>query len=190
MPRTCAFPGSADIPITYDPPLTGGQKLEFVRQDKADKPDLARCWAQKEPARKLANLRHIPVVVVTSEASYHAPYDHCTSAYLKQAGVPVSQIYLAERGIQRQRSHDDDREEQSRHRPRAGRLGRSQHVRARPLRRGRIVAIAMIGPSGGTAKTAATAAIVNGKSAASGGTATTIGIDAGSIRVSRTRCSA
>jgi hypothetical protein len=39
------------------------------------------------------------VVVVTSEASYHAPYDHCTTAYLKQAGVPVSQSYLAERGV-------------------------------------------------------------------------------------------
>jgi pimeloyl-ACP methyl ester carboxylesterase len=91
--------GISDIPITYDPPLTGGQKLDFVQQDKADKPDLARCWAQKEPARKLANLGRIPVVVVTSEASYHAPYDHCTFGYLKQAGVPVSQIYLAERGI-------------------------------------------------------------------------------------------
>jgi pimeloyl-ACP methyl ester carboxylesterase len=91
--------GISDIPLTYDPPLTGGQKLEFVHQDKADKPDLARCWAQKEPARKLPNLSKIPTVVVTSEASYHAPYDHCTTAYLRQAGVPVSHIHLVDKGI-------------------------------------------------------------------------------------------
>ena len=29
----------------------------------------------------------IPVLVVTSEASYHASYDHCTVKYLRQAGV-------------------------------------------------------------------------------------------------------
>ena len=145
--------GISDIPITYDPPLTGGQKLEFVRQDKADKPDLARCWAQKEPARKLPNLRQIPMVVVTSEASYHAPYDHCTTAYLKQAGVPVSHIYLVDTRHPWQRSHDDDREEQPRHRRRDGRLG---SIAPRP---GRGEA-ARIVRSGGTG--AAIAAIVNG----------------------------
>jgi hypothetical protein len=34
-----------------------------------------------------------------SEASYHAPYDHCTAAYLKQAGVPVTFLRLEEKGI-------------------------------------------------------------------------------------------
>ena len=58
-----------------------------MRQDKADKPDLVRCWLQKEPARKLPNLEGIPVLIIMSEASYHAPYDHCTAAYLTQAGV-------------------------------------------------------------------------------------------------------
>ena len=42
----------------------GGQKLEFVRQDKPDKPDLARCWLQKEPARKLPNLAKMPILIV------------------------------------------------------------------------------------------------------------------------------
>jgi pimeloyl-ACP methyl ester carboxylesterase len=87
------------VPLTYDPPLTAGDKLEFVRQERADKPDLAPCWLQKEPARKLPNLAGIPTVIITSEASYHAPYDHCTAAYLKQAGVTNTQIFLAERGI-------------------------------------------------------------------------------------------
>jgi pimeloyl-ACP methyl ester carboxylesterase len=91
--------GLSDVPLTYDPPLTAGDKLEFVRQERADKPDLAPCWLQKEPARKLPNLAGIPTVIITSEASYHAPYDHCTAAYLKQAGVTNTQIFLAERGI-------------------------------------------------------------------------------------------
>ena len=91
--------GIADIPITYDPPLSAEAKLEFVRQDKPDKPDLVRCWMQKEPARKLKNLQHIPVVIIMTEASYHAAYDHCTAAYLTQAGVRNTFIRLAELGI-------------------------------------------------------------------------------------------
>jgi pimeloyl-ACP methyl ester carboxylesterase len=91
--------GISDIPITYDPPVSDDAKLEFVRQDKADKPDLVRCWMQKEPARKLKNLQDIPVVIVMSEASYHAAYDHCTAAYLTQAGVRNTFIHLADLGI-------------------------------------------------------------------------------------------
>ena len=34
-----------------------------------------------------------------SEASYHAPYDHCTVAYLKQAQVATDFIRLADVGI-------------------------------------------------------------------------------------------
>ena len=37
--------------------------------------------------------------MITGEASYHAPYDHCTTAFLRQAGVSVEHVYLAERGI-------------------------------------------------------------------------------------------
>jgi methyl coenzyme M reductase subunit C-like uncharacterized protein (methanogenesis marker protein 7) len=59
----------------------------------------ARCYAQAEPARQLPNLQKMPILVVTSEASYHAPYDHCTVNYLRQAGVKPSWIKLADRGI-------------------------------------------------------------------------------------------
>jgi pimeloyl-ACP methyl ester carboxylesterase len=91
--------GLADVPLAYDPPLTGDAKLEFVRQDKADRPDLARCWLQKEPARRLPSLTRIPVVIVSAEASYHASYDHCTAAYLSQAGVHNTLIRLADMGV-------------------------------------------------------------------------------------------
>src|SRR5215471_14005023 len=91
--------GLGDIPITYDPPLGEGEKLAFVRAEAPEKPDLVRCWRQQEPARKLVNLTRTPVLVVTSEASYHAAYDDCTAAYLAQAGVPVRQMHLADLGI-------------------------------------------------------------------------------------------
>jgi pimeloyl-ACP methyl ester carboxylesterase len=91
--------GLNDVPLKYDPPLAPDGKLEFVRQDKADKPDLVRCWLQKEPARKLPNLAGIPVVIIVGEASYHAAYDHCTAAYLSQAGVPNTLIRLADVGV-------------------------------------------------------------------------------------------
>jgi pimeloyl-ACP methyl ester carboxylesterase len=91
--------GLGDVPLAYDPPLAPGAALEVVRQDQPDKPDFVRCWAQKAPARQLPNLRKIPVLIVTAEASYHAPYDHCTAAWLKDAGVRNTMIRLADVGI-------------------------------------------------------------------------------------------
>jgi hypothetical protein len=71
-----------------------------VRQNATESPDRVRCWAQAEPARTLATLQQIPVVVIQAEASYHATYDHCTVAYLKQARVArVDFIRLADAGI-------------------------------------------------------------------------------------------
>ena len=91
--------GVTDVPLTYAPPAKDAAELRFVQQDKPDGPDLVRCFAQAEPARQLPNLQKMPVLVVTSEASYHAPYDHCTVKYLRQAGVHASWIKLSERGI-------------------------------------------------------------------------------------------
>ena len=55
---------------------------------------------QDTPARQLVNLRSVPILIVVSEASYHAPlYDHCTSKYLAQAGVKHSFVRLPQAGI-------------------------------------------------------------------------------------------
>jgi len=86
-------------PLTYSPPVTDPKELKFVRQAKPDATDVIRCWAQAEPARVLVNLQRIPVLVVQAEASYHATYDHCTVAYLRQAGVSVHFVRLADAGI-------------------------------------------------------------------------------------------
>ena len=91
--------GLTDIPITYAPPVKSPTELAIVQQAKADGPDLARCWSQADPPRRLVNLHGIPVAIITGEASYHAPYDHCTSKFLTQAGVANTHLRLEEQGI-------------------------------------------------------------------------------------------
>jgi pimeloyl-ACP methyl ester carboxylesterase len=91
--------GITDIPMTYDPPISDPSQLQIEQQTTADKPDLVKCWQQKAPVHTLVNLRGIPVILIASEASYHAAYDHCTARYLTQAGVKVDFTRLAEHGI-------------------------------------------------------------------------------------------
>src|SRR5438067_6962027 len=71
--------GITAVPLAYSP----AGKPAAVRQDKPDGPGLARCWIQESPARQLPNLQKVPILILTSEASYHAPYDHCTVKYLE-----------------------------------------------------------------------------------------------------------
>jgi len=91
--------GITAVPLSYSPPATNASDLVIVRQVNPDAPDLASCWMQESPARQLPNLQKVPILVLTSEASYHAPYDHCTVKYLEQAGVHPNWIKLADIGI-------------------------------------------------------------------------------------------
>jgi len=86
-------------PLAYSPPAERASDLQIVQQERPDSPELCRCWLQKSPARQLQNLKGIPILVVTSEASYHAPYDHCTVNFLEQAGVRPTWIKLTQIGI-------------------------------------------------------------------------------------------
>src|SRR5690242_8768642 len=90
--------GISILPLTYAPAVNAPSDLHIVQQDKADGPDLVRCWLQQDPPRQLPNLK-MPILVLSSEASYHSPYDHCTVRYLEQAGVKPTFIRLADRGI-------------------------------------------------------------------------------------------
>lgn len=85
--------------LTFSPPAADVSEMKFVKQDKPDGPGLVRYWLQVEPARQLVNLKGIPILMVTAEASYHAPYDHGTSQFLKQAGVAHTFVRLADVGI-------------------------------------------------------------------------------------------
>ena len=90
--------GLSAVPLTYAPAVRDAQDLAIVQQDQADRPDLVKCHLQKEPARALPNLK-MPILVVMAEASYHAPYDHCTVKYLQQAGARPTFMRLADLGI-------------------------------------------------------------------------------------------
>jgi pimeloyl-ACP methyl ester carboxylesterase len=91
--------GLTAIPITYAPPAKDASELAFERQEKADGPDLARCWLQKEPVRQLPNLQKLPIAIVTGEASFHGPYEHCVVKFLEQAGVHPTWLNLGAMGI-------------------------------------------------------------------------------------------
>jgi pimeloyl-ACP methyl ester carboxylesterase len=91
--------GISILPLTYAPPVAGAGELQVIQQDQAEGAGMMRCYAQREPARQLPNLQKIPILVLTAEASYHAPYDHCTVNYLRQAGVKPAYIRLVDRGI-------------------------------------------------------------------------------------------
>jgi pimeloyl-ACP methyl ester carboxylesterase len=91
--------GVTSVPLAYAPAVKDASELAIARQDLPDGTDLVRCWMQKAPARQLPNLQKLPILVVTAEASYHAPYDHCTVRYLEQAGVRSTWIKLADVGI-------------------------------------------------------------------------------------------
>ena len=91
--------GVTDVPMTYSPAVNDPSQLTIERQARPDGPDMVRCWLQKSPARQLSNLQKIPILILTAEASYHAPYDHCTAKFLEQAGAHPEHIRLADAGI-------------------------------------------------------------------------------------------
>ena len=83
-------------PLTFSPAAADPKDLRMTQQAQPSGPDLVRCWLPASPAPQLPNLKGIPILIVTSEASYHAPYDHCTSEFLKQAGVKHDFVRLTD----------------------------------------------------------------------------------------------
>lgn len=97
-PKARAF-GVTDVPLAYDPPVASAEEIATERQVTPDGEGLITCTLQKGAPRRLVALSKIPVMLAVAEASYHAPYDHCTAAYLKQAGVPVDFVRLQDKGL-------------------------------------------------------------------------------------------
>lgn len=91
--------GIADIPLTYEPVLRDDEELAVVLNPARVSADRLPGWLQQEPARQLVNLKAVPFLIVTGEASFHALYDHATHDYLQQAGVPVTHWYLEDFGL-------------------------------------------------------------------------------------------
>jgi pimeloyl-ACP methyl ester carboxylesterase len=91
--------GLTATPLTYAPPITDPEQLSRAQQATPDGPDLVRCWLQGKAAYQLPTLQGKPTLIITGQASYHAPYDHCTARYLQQAGVDVEHVRLEQVGI-------------------------------------------------------------------------------------------
>jgi pimeloyl-ACP methyl ester carboxylesterase len=91
--------GPSSNRLTYQPAASAASELSIVREAQPDGPDLIACWLQGEPARQLPHLRGLPILFLLAESSYHAPYDHCTSKYLRQAGVQHEFQRLTDAGI-------------------------------------------------------------------------------------------
>ena len=97
--------GLTDIPMNYSPPVTNPAELvqQFYQpanltSNNATVPCVLQAM---DPApRQLINIAPLPILTVTSEASYHAPYDYCTVNFLKQAGCSkVTHLELGKVGI-------------------------------------------------------------------------------------------
>lgn len=85
--------------VTYYPPAGVNASLLELELVPAKSTSHYECVLQTVPAKRLSNLEHITALVLTGEASFHAPYDYCTVKYLRQAGVQVEYLDLAEEGI-------------------------------------------------------------------------------------------
>ena len=95
--------GLTNLPLAYYPPVADpAQDLPFFSVPPPA-PGLTDCLLQEAGVgslpRKLVNLAKVPMLVVTSEASYHAGYDYCTVEYLQQAGVDAEHLDLSAAGI-------------------------------------------------------------------------------------------
>jgi pimeloyl-ACP methyl ester carboxylesterase len=91
--------GITRLPLRFEPPLEAQESLTSARQTSDLGGRLVSGHLQAEPARTLQNLAGLNILIATAQASYHAPYDHCTSEFLNQAGVGHDFVYLEEHGL-------------------------------------------------------------------------------------------
>ncbi|MEM7252721.1 MAG: alpha/beta hydrolase [Pseudomonadota bacterium] len=91
--------GITRAPLTYSPALTKPSDLRPALAPSGGDATLVDAMLQSDPPRQLVNLSGLPILIACAEASYHATYDHCTSAFLTQAGVEHDFVYLAEHGL-------------------------------------------------------------------------------------------
>lgn len=91
--------GIAYAPLHFEPPVADPAELAPRLDPEPPRGDLARCWLADGPARTLPSLARMPILILVSEASYHAGYDHCTVDFLRANGVQPDFVRLADAGI-------------------------------------------------------------------------------------------
>lgn len=104
--------GLADIPLTFEPQVTG-PALEFEARQLPDNNGcyMVQKWrpggvalpkplkAGQESVPQLVQLKKMRHAIVTAEASSHSMFDWATVLFMRQAGVTVDHIDLAKFGI-------------------------------------------------------------------------------------------
>jgi pimeloyl-ACP methyl ester carboxylesterase len=98
-PRNPNSWGLTTTPYEYAPAAKSPADLDVYLEEKQERPDEARCWLQKEPARKLVRWKDIKVLSVSADGTYHRTYDPCIPKFLRQAGVPGEFVRLEDVGI-------------------------------------------------------------------------------------------
>ena len=68
-------------------------------QAAADGPDLVPCYLQAGSPRTLPQLAKVTIGLFTAEASFRTASDHCNALFLRQAGVRVDHVRLADVGV-------------------------------------------------------------------------------------------
>lgn len=91
--------GITRLPMTFDPPAASPADLA-PKPAPPPAPGLAPGLTPSGPGRRLVNLAGKPILVLVGEASYHAAYDHLTSAFLDWAGVQHDFVRLEDRGLE------------------------------------------------------------------------------------------
>jgi len=91
--------GVTSIPMHYEPAIAEPSELHPVLEAKADAPDEVPCYLQSKPVHKLVNLENIPILIVSSQSSYHRIFDSCDPKWLNQAGAKVQYLKMEDAGL-------------------------------------------------------------------------------------------
>jgi pimeloyl-ACP methyl ester carboxylesterase len=89
--------GLTRLPLTFAPPTD--TPPASLLQAQADGPDRVPCYLQAGTPRTLPQLAKVKIALITAEASFRTASDHCNAAFLRQAGVPLDHIRLADIGV-------------------------------------------------------------------------------------------
>ena len=90
--------GLADLPLHFEPSVAAPEDfaLRLLPSPGAGR---SPGWVLDGPERRLPRFARIPVLLVVSEASYHAQFDHLLSYVLHQLGIAHDFVRLEDVGI-------------------------------------------------------------------------------------------
>ena len=90
--------GLTDIPLHFSPKITAPSDFR-LKLGTEHGPEEKDGWILEDSSLSLPALRGIPIVILVSEASYHAEYDYLTSQVMTQLGVQHDFVRLEAVGI-------------------------------------------------------------------------------------------